>query len=242
MSARAGHDINYLGLTGALAAIGRPGALPTIPLNLVADFGGGSMLLVVGVLAALMERGQSGRGQVIDAAMVDGVAVLCQLVWSMRGAGDWSDERGDNLLDGGAPFYDTYACADGRFVAVGALEPQFYEQLLNGLGLDGRDLPDRSARAAWPQLRAIFAERFSARSRDEWAGVFSGTDACVTPVVELAEAVDQPHLAARRTLTSVDGVVQASPAPRFSRTPGAAGMPPTSTSVDAVIESWPSPA
>lgn len=240
LAARAGHDLNYLGLTGALAAIGRDGERPVPPLNLVADFGGGSMLLVVGVLAALLERERSGSGQVVDAAMVDGVALLSQMLWSFRAQGAWADARGTNLLDGGAPFYDTYACADGRHVAVGALEPQFYARLLEGLGLAGADLPDQLDRAGWPALRAVFARAFAARSRAAWTSVFAGVDACVTPVVELAEVADEPHLVARGTFVSPGGVQQAAPAPRFSRTPPQQPAPPGAPAVLVadVLEAW----
>ncbi len=216
-SDRAGHDLNYLSLTGALAAMGRAQSAPSPPLNLVADYGGGSMLLLVGVLAALVERERSGQGQVVDAAMVDGVSLLSQLAWSMRAIGAWQDARESNLLDGGAPFYDCYACADGRFVAVAALEPAFYALLLQGLGLDPESLPPQYDPAGWPTLRRTFAHAFAAHPRDHWAGVFDDTDACVTPVLTWAEAVRDPHLVARGTLVEVDGVVQAAPAPRFSR-------------------------
>ncbi len=216
---RVGHDINYLALTGTLDALGAAGGAPQTPANLVADFGGGSMLAVVGVLAALYERSSSGRGQVIDAAMVDGVELLSQMMWSMRALGRWGPERGTNLLDGGAPFYAVYPCADGRYVAVGALEPQFYAALLAGLGLADADLPAQLDQAGWPVLRAVFAEAFASADRQHWLAVFDGTDACVTPVLTAAEAARHPHLVARGTLVEVDGVVQAAPAPRFSRTP-----------------------
>ena len=219
---RAGHDINYLGLTGTLDALGAAGGPPQPPANLVADFGGGSMLAVVGILAALHERSASGRGQVIDAAMVDGVELLSQMLWSLRGTGWWGPERGTNLLDGGAPFYGVYACADGRFVAVGALEPPFYAALLAGLGLTDAGLPAQLDRAGWPVLRDAFARAFATADRAHWAAVFEGTDACVTPVLTAAEAAAHPHLRARGTLIEVDGIVQAAPAPRFSRTPAAA--------------------
>jgi len=214
-----GHDLNYVALTGALAGIGRRGERPVPPLNLVGDFGGGSMLLMVGILAALFERRSSGRGQVVDAAMVDGVALLSQMVWAMRGQGLWRDERGTNLLDGGAPFYDTYECADGRYLAVASLEPQFYARLLDVLGLAEADLPPQLDPAGWPRLRERFTEVIAGRSRQEWLDAFAGVDACVTPVVELAEVATQEHLAARGTFVDVDGMFQAAPAPRFSRTP-----------------------
>ena len=240
LAARAGHDLNYLGLTGALAAIGRAEGTPVPPLNLVADFGGGSMLLLVGVLAALHERESSGAGQVVDAAMVDGVALLSQMVWSFRSTGLWSDRRQSNLLDGGAPFYDTYACADGKHVAVGALEPQFYAALLAGLGLDAADLPAQLDPAGWPVLRAAFTAAIAARTRDEWTAVFDGVDACVTPVVELSEALAEPHLSARGTYVEVDGVTQAAAAPRFSRTPAGAPVAPRvpGGDLDAVRADW----
>jgi alpha-methylacyl-CoA racemase len=240
MAPRAGHDLNYLGLTGTLAAIGRAGERPAVPLNLVADFGGGSMLLLVGVLAALVERQSSGRGQVVDAAMVDGVATLSAMLWSFRAQGLWSDARGTNPLDGGAPWYDTYACKDGRHLAVGPIEPQFYAAMLERLGLSGADLPSQLDPAGWPALREAFTAAFASRTRDEWAEVFDGVDACVTPVVELAEAGAQPHLAARGTLVEVDGVLQPAPAPRFSRTPArqppAPGQPGADTA--AVLRDW----
>jgi alpha-methylacyl-CoA racemase len=220
LAARAGHDINYIGLTGVLAAIGRAGDRPVPPLNLVGDFGGGSMLVVVGVLAALWERGRSGRGQVVDAAMVDGVTQLAQMMWSLRAAGTWQTERGANLLDGGAPFYDTYTCADGRHVAVGALEPAFYRALLSGIGLDPAQVPDRDSRANWPRLRALLAKAFLTRTRDEWAECFADVDACVTPVLDLGEATRHPQVGGRGSVTLADGAHQAAPAPRFSRTPG----------------------
>ncbi|EID78214.1 MULTISPECIES: CaiB/BaiF CoA transferase family protein [Rhodococcus] len=235
----AGHDINYISLTGALHAIGRPGQPPAVPLSLVGDFGGGSMLLVTGVLAALVERSVSGRGQVIDAAMVDGASLLMQPVWGMFGAGFWQDERGTNFLDGASPFYRTYECADGKFVAVGALEPQFYAALLRGLGLEGDDLPAQHDRRSWPQLSERFAVIFAGHSRDHWGAVFAGTDACVTPVLSLREAAQNQHLRDRQTLIDVEGVVQAAPAPRFSRTPPGAPRPPRSyQSIDEIARSW----
>ncbi len=216
-----GHDLNYISVTGMLGAIG--GGRPVVPLNLIGDFGGGSMFLLTGILAALVERSRSGLGQVVDAAMVDGVGVLSQFIWALRGAGQWSDEPGTNLLDGGAPFYDCYVCRDGGYVAVGALEEPFYAALLHGLGLDPASVPDRDDRAQWPALRAVFTACFASRTRDEWAQVFEGTDACVTPVLSLAEAAGHPHVAARGSVAERDGAVQAGTAPRFSRTPGAPG-------------------
>ncbi|MCR6485073.1 CoA transferase [Amycolatopsis sp. OK19-0408] len=240
LAERAGHDINYIGLTGALHAIGRAGEPPVPPLNLVGDFGGGSLFLVMGVLAALWERERSGEGQVVDAAMVDGTSALLQMLWTMRGQGTWSAEREANLLDGGAPFYDTYRCGDGRWVAVGAIEPQFYRALLAGLGLDPAELPGQLDRAGWPELRARFTEVFETRTRDEWAKVFDGTDACVTPVLATDEVSAHPHLAARGTIIEIDGVEQAAPAPRFSRTVAAhpTAPPRPGADTDAVLADW----
>ena len=239
MAARAGHDITYISLTGALHAIGRAGERPVPPLNLVGDFGGGSMLLVVGVLSALWEAQRSGVGQVVDAAMVDGVSLLAQMMWGLRSQGLWTDGREENVLDGHAPFYDTYTCADGRHVAVGALEPQFYAAFLAGLGLDGQELPAQYDRNGWPVLRARFAEVFATRTRDEWAEVFAGTDACVTPVLAFGEVAEHPHLAARATIVERDGVPQAAPAPRFSRTPASTPAGPTAPeSVEQVLTDW----
>lgn len=214
LAARAGHDINYLALSGLLHAIGPADGGPMPPLNLVGDFGGGSMFLLVGILAALWERERSGRGQVIDAAMVDGVAVLGRMIYGLRHEGRWHDRREANLLDGGAPFYRTYPCRDGAHIAVGALEPQFYRALVDGLGLDASALPDRDDPANWPALQALLAEVVVTRTRDEWAAVFADTDACVTPVLKLDEAPHDAHLQARHTF-GADG--RPSPAPRFSR-------------------------
>jgi alpha-methylacyl-CoA racemase len=240
LARRAGHDINYVSLTGALHAIGHAGGRPVVPLNLVGDFGGGSMLLLVGVLAALWEARHTGRGQVVDAAMVDGVSLLMQMTWALHGQGHWTDARGTNLLDGGTPYYDTYACADGRYVAVGPLEPGFYAEFLTGLGLDPADLPPRDDPAGHDTLRACLAEAFATRTRDDWVAVFDGTDACVTPVLALGEVADHPHLRARGTVVAPDGVPQAAPAPRFSRTPTTLPGPPRETEdVEAVLTDWP---
>ena len=239
LAERAGHDINYLGLTGALHAIGTADK-PAVPLNIGADFGGGSMFLLVGILAALFERGTSGRGQVVDAAMVDGASSLVTMIYGMLGAGLWQDRRAANLLDGGAPFYDTYACADGRHVAVGALEPQFYVAFLEGLGLTGALPGGQYDLAHWPEHRRRFAEAFATRTRDEWADAFAGTDACVTPVLGLREAPVHPHLAARGTFVEQDGASLPGPAPRFSRTPGAVRGPARRPGADttAVLTDW----
>ena len=213
----AGHDLNYAAVAGALHAIGPADRPPPPPLNLVADYGGGSMLLVVGVLAALWERERSGEGQVLDVAMLDGVALLLQQFWAFRGLGLWTDGRAANLLDGAAPFYSTYTCADGRFVAVAALEPQFYAALLEGLRRAGITVPDDLPRqfdvTGWQVAREWFAAAFATRPRDAWSEHFDGTDACVTPVLAWAEVPTHPQIAARGTLAEIDGVVLAAPAP-----------------------------
>ena len=230
MADRAGHDINYLALTGTLDALGAAGGPPQAPTNLVADFGGGSMFVLVGIVAALYERERSGTGQVIDAAMVDGVSILSQMMWTMKATGSLRDERESFLLDGGAPFYRTYECSDGRYMAVGAIEPQFFAQLLTGLDLSPQDVPSQFEIAAYPQMHKIFTERFAAKTRDEWSEIFAGTDACVTPVLTWTEAAVNEHLRARSTVVDNNGVEQAAPAPRFSRTPGGPeGAPPEGT-------------
>jgi len=204
MSERAGHDLNYISLTGALHAMGPADRPPTVPLNLIGDFGGGSMFLVTGILAALWERERSGEGQVVDAAMVDGASVLMQMTWAFRGAGTWSDERGANLLDGGAPFYGTYVCADGRWIAVGAIEPQFYAALLAGLGLAGEDLPAQGDRSGWPRLHARFTEVIASRPRDEWTRIFAGTvawwEVAISLALSIGFAVLAVQMAARLSL------------------------------------------
>ncbi|HEX9499127.1 MAG TPA: CaiB/BaiF CoA-transferase family protein, partial [Mycobacterium sp.] len=192
-SQQAGHDINYISLNGVLHAIGRGGDRPVPPLNLVGDFGGGSMFLVVGILSALWERERSGKGQIIDAAMVDGSSALSTMMWAFRAMGMWSDERGVNMLDTGAPYYDTYTCADGRFVAVGAIEPQFYAELLAKLGLDAAELPDQNDVGRWPELRARLTAVFASQDRDHWAKVFADSDACCTPVLSFAEVESESH-------------------------------------------------
>ena len=218
-----GHDIGYIARAGALHALGRAGGPPQFPANLLGDFGGGGMLMAYGICAALVERASSGRGQVVDAAIVDGVASLLAMPLMFLGQGVWRDERGVNLLDGGVPWYDVYETADGQWMAVGALEPRFYDALLAGLGL--ADAPDRRDPQNWPELRARFTARFKDKTRDEWAAVFEGSQACVEPVLSLREAGQDPHLAARQTYVTQDGVAQPAPAPRFSRTPGQLSEP-----------------
>jgi alpha-methylacyl-CoA racemase len=222
---RAGHDIDYIALAGALGAIGRAGQPPTPPLNIVGDFGGGGLLLAFGITCALLEAGRSGVGQVVDTAMVDGTALLMAPFYSAQQVGFWG-ERGTNMLDSGAPYYDVYECADGGWVAVGAIEPQFYAELLDGLGLTAADVPDRNDQSAWPALREVLASRLRSRTRDEWAAHFAGRDACVAPVLTLAEAPAHEHNVARGTFLDAGGVQQPAPAPRFERTPGAVSRPP----------------
>jgi len=218
LAQRAGHDINYIAVTGALNAIGPADRPPPPPLNLLGDYGGGTMFAVVGMLAAIISARSTGRGQVIDVAMTDGVAVLTSLFHAFRLRGLWREERGANLLDGGAPFYRCYACADQRFVAVGALEPQFFAQLLVGLGFGAEDFTQYDT-AGWPTMAVAFADRFLTRTRDDWDRVFAGTDACVSPVLDFGEAADHPHNRQRETLVAHVGILQPAPAPRFSETP-----------------------
>jgi alpha-methylacyl-CoA racemase len=222
LASAAGHDINYIALAGALHPIGRSGDGPVPPLNLVADFGGGGMLLAFGVACALVEAERSGDGQVVDAAMVDGAAVLTTLFHGLRAMGLWNDERGTNLLDGGAYFYDAYECADGKHVAIGSLEPQFHAELLERLGLEEeRDqLPRQHDRSQWPAMKERMAAMFKTRTRDEWCELMEGSDVCFAPVLSFGEAPEHAHNVARGTFVEVDGVVQPAPAPRFSRTPG----------------------
>ncbi len=222
----AGHDINYIALSGALHAIGPSDGPPVPPLNLVGDFGGGGMYLAFGIVCALLEARRSGRGQVIDAAMTDGAASLLTMIFGLRAAGLWSDARGTNMLDGGAPFYGTYETADRRYVAIGPIEPKFYRELLGRLGQAAEDLPPREERTAWPALHEKFAALFRTRTREEWSRVLEGTDACFAPVLAPGEAPLHPHNKHRQTFIDIDGVVQPAPAPRFSRTPGAVQRPP----------------
>lgn len=239
LAARAGHDINYAAVSGTLHTIGRAGDCPPPPVNYLADFGGGGTFLAIGVLAALLERSKSGRGQVVDVAMVDGAASLATFLHGLLPSGAWTDERGVNLLDGAAPFYDTYRCADGRFLALGGIEPQFHGELCERLGLDPSDLPQHD-RASWPAQKARLAQIIAGRTRDEWAEAFAESDACVSPVLSLDEARMHPHNQARSTFVDVDGVSQPAPAPRFSRTPGAVrqGPPrPGGDTVDVLRES-----
>ncbi|MFD5053442.1 CaiB/BaiF CoA transferase family protein [Streptomyces tendae] len=239
LAQRAGHDIGYIALTGALGMIGGPDEPPAVPANLLGDYAGGSLYLVVGILAALHHARENGTGQVVDAAIVDGTAHLSAMIHGMLSAGGWQDRRGANLLDGGCPFYGTYETADGRYMAVGALEPQFYTEFMRLL-----DLPDlapaRDDIARWPELREAVAARFKSRTRDAWTAVFADSDACTAPVLSLREAPHHPHLAARTTFTEHGGITQPAPAPRFSATPTAVRTGPALPGADteAVVRDW----
>jgi alpha-methylacyl-CoA racemase len=236
----AGHDINYIALAGALEPIGRAGEKPTIPLNLVGDFGGGGMFLAYGIACALIERASSGKGQVVDAAMVDGAASLMTLFHGAQQSGWWKPERGTNLLDGGAPFYDTYETSDGKYISIGAIESKFYDELIARLGLASEDLPDQMDRSRWAEQKQRFTELIKTRTRDEWCELLEGTDVCFAPVLALAEASDHPHLRERETFVEVEGVLQPGPAPRFSRTPcRISGAPPhAGQHTDEALADW----
>jgi len=226
LAPRAGHDINYIALTGVLHAIGRAGEAPVPPLNLVGDFGGGGMLLAFGIACALVEARKSGKGQVVDAAMVDGASTLAAMFSGMLAAKRWSEVRGENILDTGAPWYDTYETKDGKHVAIGSIEPKFYEDLIVRLGLKNGNLPPQHDRKGWPALRKLFSEKFREKTRDDWCEVFDGSDACFAPVLTFSEARAHPHNVARATFTRSGKVDQPAPAPRFSRTPGVIQRPP----------------
>lgn len=236
LAARAGHDINYIAIAGALSMMGEKDRLPIPPLNLVGDYAGGSMFLAMGVLAALMETQRSGKGQVLDVAMTDGVPLLMSLFLALRQTGNWVDERQSNMLDGGMPYYRCYACADGKSVAVGALEPQFYRQLLEGLTLAPEDHPQHD-KGQWLKTQHAFEERFRSKKRDKWMAIFAGTDACVSPVLTVPEAINHAHNQSRNCFVEVDGFVHPAPAPRFSRTPGAI-RPQELASVPEVLARW----
>ncbi len=222
----AGHDINFIGLTGALHAIGERDAPPVPPLNLVGDFGGGGMLLAFGLICALLEADRSGRGQVVDAAMVDGASILTSFIHGLRHMGHWDDQRASNLVDGGAHFYGTYETADGKYIAVGAVEPRFYAELLDLIGIPPSELAPRMDRRVWPEARARLACAFRSKTRDEWCAIFEGTDACVSPVLSFEEAPHHRHNVWRSSFLESEGAWQPAPAPRFGRTPGAVDRPP----------------
>jgi alpha-methylacyl-CoA racemase len=235
-----GHDINYIGLAGVLHAIGRKGEAPLPPLNLVGDFGGGALYLAFGVVAALLEREKSGRGQVVDAAMVDGAASLMTLMFGLRAAGRWVERRGENLLDSGAPFYEVYETKDGKYVAVGSLEPKFYRELLRLTGLEKEDLPPQHDAGSWAAMKQRFASIFRTKTREQWCRIMEGSEVCFAPVLSMAEAPDHPHNRHRATFVEQDGVTQPAPAPRFSRTPGAIRRPPSAPGADTVaaLRDW----
>jgi alpha-methylacyl-CoA racemase len=240
MAQAAGHDINYIALAGALDPIGRRGEAPVPPLNLVGDFGGGGMLLAFGIACALVEAKTSGKGQVVDAAMVDGAAVLMNIFHGMRQAGFWSEERGTNLLDTGAHFYDVYETKDGKYVSIGSIEPQFYAELLQKTGLESETLPHQMDRTKWAELKERLRAIFKTKTRDAWCEIMEGSDVCFAPVLSLSEAPEHPHIKARSTFVSVAGALQAAPAPRFSRTPGEISRPPAHAGqhTDEALADW----
>ena len=240
LASTAGHDINYIALTGTLDLIGRSGERPVPPGNIIGDFAGGGMLLALGVLSALYERERSGTGQVIDAAMVDGAALYTAFMHGMHAVGLWNQPRGENALDGGAPFYDTYECAGGGYVAVGCVELPFYMQLLAGLGIDDPELPFQLDPTGWALLKEVIGAKFKERTRDEWAVVFANSDACVTPVLSPWEAHEHEHSQAREAFIEVAGVRQPAPAPRFSRTPAAHPQPQTAdtSALRKLLSDW----
>ncbi len=242
----AGHDINYIALAGVLAHLGREGEKPTPPINLVGDFGGGGMLLAFGLVCALLEAGRSGQGQVVDAAMVDGSASLMTMVWGFKAMGMWSDDRGTNLLDTATHFYDTYECADGNFVSIGSIEPQFYAELLKHTNLEqvyadlGEPMPTQMDKAKWPEMKAHLAAIFVTKSRDEWSALLEGTDICFAPVLTMDEAAQHPHNVHRKTFVEVAGITQPAPSPRFDRTPGEIQRPPSHPGqhTDEILSEW----
>jgi len=236
----AGHDINYIALAGALDPIGRRGEAPVPPLNLVGDFGGGGMLLAFGIACALLEAKSSGRGQVVDAAMVDGAAVLMNIFHGMRQAGFWTEERGTNLLDTGAHFYDVYETKDGKYVSIGSIEPQFYVELLQKTGLEGEALPHQMDRTRWAELKERLRAIFKTKTRDEWCAIMEGSDVCFAPVLSMSEAPQHPHMKARGTFLTLAGAVQAAPAPRFSRTTCSVSRPPAHAGqhTDEALSDW----
>jgi alpha-methylacyl-CoA racemase len=235
MASMAGHDIDYIAIGGALWSLGRADSAPVPPLNLVGDFGGGGMLLAFGMVAALLEAARSGEGQIVDAAMVDGAASLMTMIHAFHRHGLWNDERGANMLDTGAPFYEVYETADGKWMAVGGIEAQFYAELIRGLGLEGdSSFPAQMSRDQWPAMKARFAGIFRSKTRDEWSEIFDGTDACVVPVLSPWEAHLHPHNVARSTFVEVNGTVQPAPAPRFSRTPSSISKPPSPPGADTI--------
>lgn len=241
LAAAAGHDINYIALTGILNAIGRHGQGPSVPLAITGDFSGGALYLVIGILAAMQEARRSGKGQVVDAAIVDGTASMATVFYGMHAAGLWKEERGANILDSGAPFYDVYECKDGAWISIGPIEARFYAQLVDLLGLDPRTLGDQRDQASWPRAKVMIAQRFKTRTRAEWCALLEGTDVCFAPVLSFAEAPQHPHMKARETFVEIDGVVQPAPAPRFSRSILSTPTPPRAEplrDIDAALSAW----
>lgn len=241
MAKRAGHDLNYIALSGVLHAIGRADQPPTPPLNLVGDNGGGAMFLALGILSAIFETRQSGQGQIVDAAMSEGAASLATIFYGIHASGEWDQRRGYNYLDSGAPYYDCYPCADGKWLSVASIEERFYLELLKKLGFDPPLLPDRADKSQWPQLRKIIGDRIAERTRDEWSEIFKDSDACVAPVLDFDEAPRHPHAQFRGSFVEVEGVVQPTPAPRFSRTPAAkptAPRPADNQDLERSLSGW----
>jgi alpha-methylacyl-CoA racemase len=240
LAQQAGHDINYIAIAGALEPIGRAGERPHAPQNLLGDFAGGGLMLALGVVSALFERTRSGRGQVVDAAMVDGAALLTTFLHGMHANGMWEGERGTNALDGAAPFYDTYECSDGKYMAVGCVEPQFYAEFLNVLGIAGPGLPFQLDAGAWPELKKLIGDAFGQKTRAEWTSIFADSDACVVPVLSPWEAHEHPHNRSREAFVEVGGVLQPAPAPRFSRSANARPVPPDDGGRDVVktLQAW----
>jgi alpha-methylacyl-CoA racemase len=241
MAQAAGHDINYIALAGALAHFGRAGEKPTPPINLIGDFGGGGLMLAYGIVCGVLEARGSGEGQVVDAAMVDGTATLMSMMWGFRVLNAWDeDARGTNALDTGAPYYDTYECADGKFIALGSLEPQFYAELIEKTGLGGDDWPAQSDPSGYPLQRERFTELFKTKTRQEWCDLLEGGDSCFAPVLTMTEAASHPHIQARETIVEFEGVQQPAPAPRFSRTPGAItrGVAKPGEHTDEALAEW----
>ncbi len=240
MAHAAGHDINYIALAGALEPLGRRGEKPTAPLNLVGDFGGGGMLLAFGIASALVERAASGKGQVVDAAMVDGAATLMGMFHSMAAIGVWTEERGTNLLDTGAHFYDTFGTSDGKYISIGSIEPQFYAELIEKLGLAGEELPAQMDKSTWDGLKTRFEGIFKSKTRDEWCEIMEGSDVCFAPVLAMSEVADHPHIKHRKTFVESNGMTQPAPSPRFSRTIPELGLPAAHAGQhsEAVLESY----
>jgi alpha-methylacyl-CoA racemase len=240
MNRAAGHDINYIALSGVLAHLARAGEKPTAPINLVGDFGGGGLMLAFGVVCGILEARASGQGQVVDAAMVDGASTLMAMMWGLRSMGQWDETPGVNLLDTGRPFYDTYETADGKFVSIGAIEPQFYAELLERTGLVNETLPGQHDPAGFAIMRQRFTDLFRSKTRGEWCDVLEGSDACFAPVLPMSEAADHPHIRARGTIVDADGVLQPAPSPRFSRTAGAIQRPPAGPGehTDEILADW----